>query len=317
MLTSLRDKLPVRWHTRLFPIFDFARGSCERLHRTVDRRTLSKSHFINLLQELGFNPGATVMVHSSFSHIRRRVPQMSPSMLIALLQDQIGPEGTLLMPTFPFHGSQGEYADKFPRFDVQKTPSKVGILTEVFRQTQGVVRSKHPTHSVAAWGRHANEIVSTHHLGPTFGVTSPFYRLREFDGIVVGLGTRYRYAFTIGHVIEELHPPLRQHDFEKRLRTMIIVDGRAEIPYQLRVLRPDLTREFHRLTRILRKDRVLRYVTAAGLPCAVVKADTFIRRSMQLAEENRYIVRIPAHWTPEMNTSDFESLISKSKTSEP
>ena len=75
------------------------------------------------------------------------------------------------MPTFPFQGAQG--ADKYSRFDVQKTPSKVGILTEVFRQTQGVERSKHPTHPVAAWGLHANEIVSTHHLGPTFGVTSP------------------------------------------------------------------------------------------------------------------------------------------------
>jgi aminoglycoside N3'-acetyltransferase len=304
MFSTLRDQLPVRWHTRLFPIFDFARGSCERLHRTVDRRTLSKSRFIALLRDLGFHHGATVMVHSSFSHIRRRVPHMSPAMLIALLQDLIGPQGTLLMPTFPFQGSQGEYADKYPRFDVQKTPSKVGILTEVFRQTEDVVRSKHPTHPVAAWGRHASEIVSTHHLGPTFGATSPFYRLREFEGIVVGLGTRYRYAFTIGHVIEELHPRLRQHDFEERLRTMTIVDGRAEIPYQLRVLRPDLPREFNRFTRILRKDKVLRYVTSAGLPCAVVEADSFIRRSMQLAEENRYIVRTPA-------------LISKSRTSEP
>ena len=127
-----------------------------------------------MLRDLGFNPGATVMVHSSFSHIRRRVPDLSPQSLIALLQDLLGSQGTLLIPTFPFQGSQGEYADKNPRFDVQKTPSKVGVLTEVFRQTPGVIRSKHPTHPVGAWGRHARDILSTHHLGPTFGVTSPF-----------------------------------------------------------------------------------------------------------------------------------------------
>src|SRR5262249_23506072 len=249
---------------------------------------------IALLRDLGFIPGATVMVHSSFSHIRRRVPEISPQRLIALLQEQLGPEGTLLMPTFPFQGSQGDYADKNPRFDLQKTPSKVGILTEVFRQSRDVVRSKHPTHAVSAWGLNAAEILSTHHLGPTFGVTSPFYRLCEFDGIVVGLGTRYRYAFTIGHVIEELHPRLREHDFEKRLRKMIVVDGDAEFGYEFRVLRPDLPREFNRLIRILRKDKILRYVPAAGLPCAVAKAVPFIRRSLQLAEENRYIVRTPA-----------------------
>jgi aminoglycoside N3'-acetyltransferase len=310
MFAFLRDQLPVRWHSRLFPIFDSARGACERFERTIDRRTLSDAAFIELLRDLGFNPGATVMVHSSFSHIRRRVPQITPQSLIALLQELLGPEGTLLMPTFPFHGSQGEYADKNPRFDVQKTPSRVGILTEVFRQTRGVKRSKHPTHPVGAWGRHANEIVSTHHLGPTFGVTSPIYRLREFDGIVVGLGTRYRYAFTIGHVIEELHPRLRQHDFEERVRKMIIVDGDIQIPYELRVLRHDLPREFSRFTRILRKDKILRYVTAAGLPCALAKADPFIRRSLQLAEENRYIVRTPA----DFHASDGRPGVSSEQT---
>jgi len=299
MFAFLRDQLPVRWHTRLFPIFDLARDSYGRFQRTIDRRKLSRQEFVALLRDLGFNPGATGMLHSSFSHVRRRVPGISPKNLIALLQDLLGPEGTLLMPTFPFQGSQGEYADKTPRFDVQKTPSKVGVLTEVFRQTPGVVRSKHPTHPVAAWGRHAREIISTHHLGPTFGVTSPFYRLREFDGMVVGLGTRYRYAFTIGHVIEELHPRLRQYDFEKRSRKMIIVDGKVETPYEFRVLRSDLPREFTRLTRILRRDRLLRYVTVRGLPCAVAKADPFIRRTLELAEENRYIVRTPAQFQAE------------------
>jgi len=294
MFAFFRDQLPVRWHNRLYPIFDLARESCERLQRHIDRRQLSERQFVALLRELGFNPGATVMLHSSFSHVRRRVPGVSPKSLIVLLQDLLGPEGTLLMPTFPFQGSQFEYVDTNTRFDLQKAPSKVGVLTEVFRQTQGVVRSKHPTHPVAAWGRNASEIVSTHHLGPTFGITSPFYRLREFEGIVVGLGTRYRYAFTIGHVIEELHPRLRQHDFDEHLRKMIIVDGDVEIPYEFRVLRRGLPREFNRLTRILRKDKVLRYVTAAGLPCAVLKADRFIRRSLQLAEENKYIVRTPS-----------------------
>ena len=46
------------------------------------------------------------------------------------------------------------------------------------------------------------------------------------------------------------------------------MDEGGEIPYEFRVLRPDLPREFNRLTRILRKDKVLRYVTAAGLPCS-------------------------------------------------
>ena len=37
-------------------------------------------------------------------------------------------------------------------FDVEKTPSCIGLLPERFRLTPGVRRSIHPTHSVCAYG---------------------------------------------------------------------------------------------------------------------------------------------------------------------
>src|SRR5881397_1311983 len=42
------------------------------------------------------------------------------------------------------------YVQKNPKFDLRRTPSKVGPLTEVFRPLPSVVRSLHPTHPVAA-----------------------------------------------------------------------------------------------------------------------------------------------------------------------
>jgi len=44
----------------------------------------------------------------------------------------------------------------------------------------------------------------------------------------------------------------------------------------------------------MRKHGILRYVTAKGLPCAVTRADPFLRRAMELAEENNYILRAPS-----------------------
>jgi aminoglycoside N3'-acetyltransferase len=293
MLGLLRDKLPTRWHVYLFPAYKAARKRIEQLDRVLDRRQLPETQLIDLLRELGFTPGATVMVHSAFSPIKRRVPNITPERLIRLLQELLGPEGTLLMPTFAFRGRQSHYIDTHSSFDVQNTPSAVGILTEVFRKMPGVIRSHHPTHAVAGWGRNARELLSTHHLGETFGVTSPFYRLREFDGLVVGLGRRYRYAFTITHVPEELNPISRKIAFDERRRSMNVIDGDREFTYECRVLRPGLPREYERISRIMRKEHILRYVTRSGLPCAVTRADPFLRKAMQLADENNYILKAP------------------------
>src|SRR4051812_41004868 len=126
MFAFLRDQVPTAWHTYFFPVFRAVKDAYERIDRVIDKRAFSESGFVNFLRDLGFVPGATIMVHSSFSHIRRRVPNMSPEDLVRLLQDLVGRDGTLLMPTFPFIGSQGQYADSNTHFDVQKTPSKVG-----------------------------------------------------------------------------------------------------------------------------------------------------------------------------------------------
>lgn len=65
-------------------------------------------------------------------------------------------DGLLVLPTHTW-----AYINKNnPRFYVDKSPSCVGILTELFRKRPGVVRSLHPTHSVAALGKDAKEFVA-------------------------------------------------------------------------------------------------------------------------------------------------------------
>lgn len=60
-------------------------------------------------------------------------------------------EGLLVLPTHTW-----SYIDaQNPRFSVLESPSCVGILPELFRKRPGVIRSWHPTHSVAALGADA------------------------------------------------------------------------------------------------------------------------------------------------------------------
>jgi len=258
------------------------------LERTLDRRTISPEAFSLLLPELGITAGATVFVHSSMDRVARRVPGMTPIGVIRLIQNLLGPEGTLLMPTFPFLGSQLEYVKTQRVFNPQKTPSQVGLITEIFRRMPGVTRSLHPTHPIAAWGRYARELTASHHLGTAFGENSPLFQLQHYGGLVLGLGAGFQ-RFTIFHVPEELHAKTRDYVFESSPTLMTIVGGDTEIPYQLFPMRSGIIRNYDRIERILLRDATLRYVERSGLKCAVARAEDLIRRSLDLIDRDSYL----------------------------
>jgi len=74
-------------------------------------------------------------------------------------------------------------------FDVKKTPSYTGILTEVARRQRDAVRSLHPTKSVCAIGSAAAELTRDHQNSPyPYDACSPYYRITQFAGKIVGLG---------------------------------------------------------------------------------------------------------------------------------
>jgi aminoglycoside 3-N-acetyltransferase len=61
----------------------------------------------------------------------------------------------LVLPTHTWSYIKAENS----KFYVEDSSSCIGILTELFRKRPGVVRSLHPTHSVAALGKYAEEFV--------------------------------------------------------------------------------------------------------------------------------------------------------------
>ena len=257
--------------------------------RKVDRRTLNESQFKKLLVNIGFKSGAVVMVHSSMDEIWRRVPTMTPFKLIRLLIELIGEDGTLLMPAFPFWGRQLTYVTSNKTFDVKRSPSKVGLVTEIFRRMPGVKRSLHPTHSITGIGKHADAILSTHHLGTAFGENSPFCKMRAFGGIVVILGA-IPEALTLMHVAEELHPKTFDYAYMKTLYPITIINGDESIDYELYPLQVDRPRNAERGLRILAKEGILQCKKCHGLKVATCVADSVIKRSLSLIDEDRYYI---------------------------
>lgn len=154
---------------------------------------------------LGLTTGDTLLVHSSFDAFEGF--QGKPTDAIAVLQSVVGEKGVVMMPTMSFGGTAVDYARSNTLFDVARTPSRMGLLTELFRRSPGVVRSVHPTHSVAIWGGDASAVAAGHHLaGTPCGMGSPFDALLKRRGKIVLLGTGMG-VLTFFHMLEEVLEP--------------------------------------------------------------------------------------------------------------
>jgi aminoglycoside 3-N-acetyltransferase len=138
-----------------------------------------------LREELGVEAGDVIFVHSSAEGMHL---SFSPMVVLSTLLQLVGPKGTLLFPTYPKLGSY-DFLRNGEVFNVRKTPSYTGLITELARRHKGAVRSLHPTKSVVAIGPHARELTETHDLSPyPYDKNSPYGKIRAVQGKIIGLG---------------------------------------------------------------------------------------------------------------------------------
>src|SRR5438876_2499735 len=110
---------------------------------------------------LGLKEGDTVLMHSSFSVFSGF--RGDPRQVVDCLLRVIGPTGNLCMMSMAYIGFAYDYLKKDRSvFDVRKTVSRMGLITEAFRRRRGVLRSLNPVHPVLALGPEAAKLVADH-----------------------------------------------------------------------------------------------------------------------------------------------------------
>ncbi len=165
-------------------------------------RAYGPSQLLQALHALGVQAGDTVMLHSAFS--AEHGFRGTPSELIDTFLDAVGPEGHLMMVSLPYRNAALDWLESGRRFDVRKTPSMMGIVSEVFRRRAGVLRSLHPTHPVLVHGPQAGRIVAAHpDCLYSCGPGTPFEELATADGRIVFFNVEIA-TITFFHYLEHM-----------------------------------------------------------------------------------------------------------------
>jgi aminoglycoside 3-N-acetyltransferase len=201
----------------------FIKNGLNRLEWWYKRyRSFSPTDLKDALIALGIKTGDVVLAHIAFNEFLGFAGL--PSDVVASLRSALSDSGTLLMPSMPFTGTAVDYVRSGEIFDVRRTPSHMGVVTELFRRSPGTLRSLHPTHPILANGPRAAELICDHHKALTpCGQFSPFAKLAEMDAKIALIGTGIR-ALTYYHYLEEVledqlpRSPFTEETFDIRFR---------------------------------------------------------------------------------------------------
>ena len=160
---------------------------------------LTQAHIHQFLQAHGISRDATVLIHTSMRALGE-VENGCDGVIDAFCSYLC--DGLLLIPTHTWNNVTAEN----PLYDVRTTPPCIGALPTVAAFRKDGIRSLHPTHSVAAFGKRAKAYVAGEERFttpcPPEGVWG---RLYEENATVLLIGVALNRN-TYFHAVDEMIP---------------------------------------------------------------------------------------------------------------
>jgi len=149
--------------------------------------------------KLKIKKGDTLFIHSSSNFLNA-----SPSECLKIIKkflEAVSDSGSIFMPSYIWRGPPG-YPNEGEIFDVKNSHSKVGLLSELFRRTEGVYRSLHYWVPICGIGPKKNEILNNQEeVVQPFGENSSHRRLLENEAKIVGLGVSLNTS-SLSHLVD-------------------------------------------------------------------------------------------------------------------
>lgn len=243
---------------------------------------------VKKLRLCGVIPGTTLVVHSSW--LQNNGFRGKPSDLVKALKNTVGKDGLLVMTSMPYHNmSSAQWLAKDKPMNVRRSPSMMGLVSEVFRRSEGVYRSLSATHPLLAWGNEAEAFVAGHeNTDRPFGSDSPFAKLLDKNAIILGFDAAFS-AFTFTHFIEDqiAHTlPIALYEPELVRGTIVDADGATHEQW-VRVLAVEANslRREHRLVEKLKKNGLLHQSSIGHTTLTWIRASDVLAGARNLIAE--------------------------------
>ncbi|HET9526936.1 MAG TPA: AAC(3) family N-acetyltransferase [Pyrinomonadaceae bacterium] len=160
---------------------------------------LNEAKIREALESCGAFKSDLLLVHSSLSACGSI--DGGPETVVNALRSWITDRAALALPTHTW--SYPDASGVAPVYDFRATPSVVGTITNYYWRQPGIVRSQHPSHSIAISGPGAEDLCRDHELRETpCGPGTPYLSIAEGNSSVLMFGATMD-AYTLYHTAED------------------------------------------------------------------------------------------------------------------
>jgi len=232
------------------------------------------------LEQLSVQKGDVVCVHSQLYNLGKPLLHKNEFLqtIIQVLQEAVGKNGLLIMPTFSYSFCKGEI------YDIIETPSTVGLLTEYFRKFPGVRRTAHPIFSFAIWGERAEEYLD---IGPdAFGLDSVYGKMIRDNGKLLMFGDDVGYTF---YYLAEEHVNVSHRyfkNFEGQIRNEAKELYYTRVPYFVRDLSIKSNEDEKKIANFLMEQGCQRQIEFGKGTISVVECKKMYEKTVRMLHSN-------------------------------
>ena len=235
------------------------------------------------LKKCGVKKNDTIMLHGDAGvaaqlKIKRR---NKLGRLFDEIINYLGKNGTLLVPTYTYQVCKKKH------FNVEKTPSELGLFSEYFRKRDKVSRTFNPIFSFAIYGKKVNYFKKSNYE-TCFGKNSVFDLFNKINGKIVCLGCDIdRITFT--HHVEEFFKI--NYRYSKNFKIKLkYKENTKQINTSYFVRKKNIKNNINlkRLYKYLKKNKKIKESDFGRYNILSIKAKTFFKSCIKLLKKNNY-----------------------------